>query len=73
VLPNTFHVQVDHFPPDRGLHYLASFFTVPGPAVGVLVAGACAWGLALTRRHIEVGLQHRLEHCLDFAPAIRSR
>jgi hypothetical protein len=31
VLPNTFHLKVDHFPPDRGLRYLWSWFTRPAP------------------------------------------
>ncbi len=45
VLPNTFHVKVDHFPPDRGLRYLRTFFTDPSPLVPVLLLAACAWAL----------------------------
>ncbi len=50
VLPNTFHVKVDHFPPDRGLDYLRSFLTVPSPWVATMLLAACAWGVSRALR-----------------------
>jgi hypothetical protein len=56
ILPNTFAVKVDHFPPERGLWYLWHFLTLPTPLVPALVIAGVVVGLQRARDRDDRGL-----------------
>ncbi len=45
ILPNTFHVKVGEWPPERGIQYMISFLKVPSPALPLIIVVAVVRGL----------------------------